>query len=125
MDQPKKRILIIDDDEMVLSTISDLVAFLGYDVKATSEGLDGVELLQQEAFDLVIVDMIMPQVGGLALSKVIRQEQPRLPIVAISGYYEKLLSTVHKPEFDAVLPKPLTLETLKTTLKHVFSETGN
>ena len=125
MDQPKKRVLIIDDDEMVLGTISDLVAFLGYEVKATSEAFDGVDLLQQEAFDLVIVDMIMPQVGGLALSKVIRQEQPRLPIVAISGYYEKLASTVHKPEFDAVLPKPLTLETLKTTLKDVFSERDN
>jgi DNA-binding NtrC family response regulator len=69
--------------------------------------------------------MIMPQIGGLALSKVIRQEQPRLPIVAISGYYEKVVSAVHKPEFDTVHPKPLTLETLKTTLKDVFSEKDN
>ena len=125
MDQPRKRVLIIDDDEMVLSTISDLVAFLGYEVKTASEALDAVDLLQQETFDLVIVDMIMPQVGGLALSKVIRQERPRLPIVAISGYYEKIAGTAQRPEFNAVLPKPLTLETLKTTLKDVFSERGN
>ena len=125
MAQPKKRILIIDDDQTVLSVMSDLLTFLGYDVKATSEGLEGVDLLQQEAFDLVIVDMIMPQVGGLALSKVIRQEKPQIPILAISGHYEKLLSTVHKPEVDAILPKPVTLETLRTTLNDMFEEKGN
>jgi CheY-like chemotaxis protein len=125
MDQPKKRILVIDDDETVLSVISDLVTFLGYDVKGTPEGLDGIELLQQEAFDLVIVDMIMPQVGGLALSKVIRQQQPQIPILAISGHYEKLMGTVQRPDVDAILPKPLTLETLKATLNDMFAQRRN
>jgi CheY-like chemotaxis protein len=125
MDQSKKRILIIDDDEAVLSVMSDLLAFLGYDVRATSEGLDGIDLLQREMFDLVIVDMIMPQIGGLALSKVIRQERPETPIVAISGHYEKIISTVHRPEVDAILPKPVNLETLKTTLNDMLAEKQN
>jgi CheY-like chemotaxis protein len=122
MDQREKRILVIDDDETVLRVISDLVTFLGYDVKTTPEGLDGIELLQHEPFDLVIVDMIMPQIGGLALSKVIRQQHPQIPILAISGHYEKLIGTVQRPDVDAILPKPMTLEILKTTLKDVFSQ---
>jgi CheY-like chemotaxis protein len=122
MDQRERRILVIDDDETVLRVISDLVTFLGYDVKTTPEGLDGIELLQQEPFDLVIVDMIMPQIGGLALSKVIRQQHPQIPILAISGHYEKLIGTVQRPDVDAILPKPMTLEILKTTLKDVFSQ---
>jgi CheY-like chemotaxis protein len=120
MDGPKKRILIIDDEETVLSTMSDLLTFLGYDVRATSEPLDGLELLQRERFDLIIVDMIMPQVGGLALSKVIRREKPQIPILAISGHYEKLIGAVHKPEVDVILPKPVPLDTLKTTLNDLF-----
>lgn len=125
MDQPKKRVLIIDDDKTALSVISDLVTFLGYDVKATPEGLNGIDLLQQEPFDLVIVDMIMPQVGGLALTKVIRQEKPHIPILAISGYYEKLISTVRKPDVDPILPKPLTLGALKTTLNDMLAGKRN
>jgi CheY-like chemotaxis protein len=125
MDQSKKRILIIDDDKAVLSVMSDLLAFLGYDVSATAEGLDGIDLVQREMFDLVIVDMIMPQVGGLALSKVIRKEKPQIPIVAISGHYEKLIGAVHKPEVDVILPKPVTLETLRTTLNDMFAQKRN
>lgn len=125
LDQPKKRILIIDDDEMVLSVLSDLLAFLGYDVRTTPDGFDGIELLQKETFDVVIVDMIMPQVGGLALTKVIRQEKPHIPILAISGHYEKLIGTVRRPDVDAILPKPVTLETLKTTLNRMLAERRN
>jgi len=122
MEQVKKRILIIDDEQLVLSVMFDLVSFLGYDVKATTVGFDGVELLHRERFDLVIVDMIMPQVGGLALSKVIRQEHPEIPIPAISGYYEKLVSSVRSPDVDAILAKPVTLEILKTTLNDMFAK---
>jgi CheY-like chemotaxis protein len=125
MNQAKKRILLIDDDETVLEVISGLLRSLGCDVKSTSEALDAIDLLEQKTFDLVITDMIMPQVGGLALTKVIRQEQPQLPIVAISGHYEKLIHTVHKPDVDAILPKPVTLETLRRTLNAVFPKRGN
>ena len=124
MDQSKKRILVIDDDDSVLSVMSDLLTFLGYDVRATAGGLDGIDLLQREMFDLVIVDMIMPQVGGLALSKVIRQEKPQVPILAISGHYEKLLGAVHKSEVDVILPKPVNLETLRRTLDDMFLKKG-
>jgi two-component system capsular synthesis sensor histidine kinase RcsC len=122
MGRLRKRVLIIDDDEKTLNIISDLASFLGYRVEATTEALDGVELLNQKIFDLVIVDMIMPQVGGLALSKVIRQEHPGIPIVAISGYYEELVSSVRRPDVDAILSKPLTLEILRATLDDMFSE---
>ena len=125
MGQPTKRILIIDDDEQTLSVMSDLASFLGYHVKATTEALDGVELLHRETFDLVIVDMIMPEVGGLALSRVIRQEHPGIPILAISGYYEKLASSVRRPDVDAILSKPVTLEILRATLNDMFAEKRN
>ena len=122
MDRLRKRVLIIDDDEKTLSVISDLASFLGYHVDATTVGLDGVELLNQQIFDLVIVDMIMPQVGGLALSKVIRQEHPEIPIVAISGYYKEVVGSVRSPDVDAILSKPVTLEILRATLGDMFSK---
>ena len=125
MERIKKRILVIDDNPLVLSVMSDLVRFFGYDVKATTEGLDVIELLHRETFHLVIVDMIMPQVGGLALSKVIRQERPQMPILAISGHYQKLVDTIRRPDVDAILPKPVTLEILRTTLNRLLGEKRN
>jgi YesN/AraC family two-component response regulator len=63
----------------------------------------------------------MPQIGGLAAIKVIRQEHPNTSILAISGYYDKLSDLVKDEDIDGILPKPIGMETLQSTLDRIFS----
>jgi CheY-like chemotaxis protein len=118
----KKRILIIDDQELFRKTTSAQLSALGYAGKGVSNVLAGLKLLRREAFHLVMVDMIMPQIGGLVAIEAIRQEHPEIPILAVSGYYENVSGTVDPAEVDGILPKPITLGVLETTLNKIFSK---
>jgi CheY-like chemotaxis protein len=122
MDSQKKRVLVVDDEQLALDAISAMVAHLGYDNEAISDGFQALQLLENRRFDLVIVDMVMPQLGGLLLTKLIKQQQPQIPILGISGYYDKLSSTLKAAEFAGILPKPIKLKNLRAALKDIFSK---
>ena len=68
MDHPLK-ILIIDDDEHILVTLSDFLSDKKYDVTSASDGLDGLKLLEsdKQGFDLVITDLVIPHISGISL----------------------------------------------------------
>ncbi|MBW2059816.1 MAG: response regulator [Deltaproteobacteria bacterium] len=117
----KKRILVIDDHEAFLESISAQLRYLRYAVRTTSNSLEGIHLLRREGFDLAIVDMIMPEVGGLIVINVIRQEHPRLPILVTSGYHGKLVDVLKDEQIEGVLPKPIRLKSLMNTLNGIFS----
>ena len=118
----KKRILVIDDQPIFLSAISVQLRSLGYTVKTASNGLEGIRLLHREKFDLVIVDMIMPEIGGTLVINVIRQEHPGIPILATSGYYDKLSNVLEDMEIEGILPKPIRFKDLRTTLDKTLSD---
>ena len=122
MDSQKKRVLVVDDEQLALDVISAMVTHLGYANEATSDGFQALQLLENHRFDLVIVDMVMPQIGGLLLTKLIKQQQPQIPILGISGYYDKLSRTLTAADFAGVLPKPIKLKNLRDALKDIFSK---
>ena len=68
-----KKILIVDDDEMVRMALVELLKPEGYDVFAVSSGLLALEKLEEETFDLMLLDIIMPEMDGIDLCKRIRQ----------------------------------------------------
>lgn len=123
MNRRRKSVLVIDDDQVCLKAIAAMVARLGYTTEATADGFHALHLLENQTFDLVIVDMVMPEIGGLLLTKLIRQQHPRTPILAVSGYYDKVSRAVGAPDIDAILPKPLNLETLRSALYDIFLKT--
>jgi len=116
----KKRILVIDDQEPFLDVMSSMLTRLRYDAVSVSDCFHALYLLSKETFDLVIVDMMMPQVGGLLFIKLMRQEQPKTPILAVSGYCDKLANILEMTEVDAILPKPIRLDRLRMTLNDIF-----
>lgn len=110
------RILVIDDEEMVRYTTETVLRDAGYRVSTAENGRVGLERMREEDCDLVITDIIMPEMEGMETIQIIRQEFPDLPIIAMSGggrignldYLEsaKLLGVV------ATIPKPFTREEL-------------
>jgi len=79
------RILIIDDDEMMNGMIVQLLSEAGYETESATDGNLGLRLLRDNAFDLIVTDIIMPEKEGLETIAAIRKDNKGVPIIAISG----------------------------------------
>ncbi len=78
-------ILIIDDDAAVSRTLSLILTRAGHQVTTATSGRKGLELLLQGGFDLVLTDIIMPELDGIEAIRRIRNDHPGLRIIAMSG----------------------------------------
>ena len=89
MEKPFK-LLIIDDSKEVLSVLNRFFSKKKYDVVSASDGLDGLKLLETEKqrFDLVITDLVMPNISGIGVISIIKKKFPDIPVVAITGWGE-------------------------------------
>ena len=109
-------ILIIDDDAAVSRTLSLILTRAGYRVSTVTGGRKGLELLSQESFDLVLTDIIMPELDGIEAIRRIRTDHPGLRIIAMSGGGQiDKADFLHMAEAlgaDRVLEKPVRSERL-------------
>jgi CheY-like chemotaxis protein len=79
------RILIADDDRVVRATMSYLLGTKGHDVVEAASGREGLARIASESFDLLIVDIFMPDMDGLETIKRVLNHNPALPILVVSG----------------------------------------
>ena len=104
------RILLAEDDPAVREFVRRALAHSGHDVTAVDDGLGAIEVLATERFDLLITDIVMPGMDGIALALKVSKDQPALPILMMTGYAAErqrahnLEALIHK-----VIAKPFTL----------------
>jgi len=79
-------ILLIDDEEVLLETVSDDLKESGYQVTTAASGEEGLNSFKNLSHDLVIVDLKMQDMDGLEVSKKIKQLNPKTPIIILTGY---------------------------------------
>ncbi len=80
-----KKILIIDDEELMRLMLVELLKAHGYDATGASDGVKGLEILKNQYFDLVITDLVMPDKEGVETIKDIQSLYPKIKIIAMSG----------------------------------------
>jgi DNA-binding NtrC family response regulator len=81
-----KRILIVDDEEGIRAVLSDLFHQLGYKVGTEDQGKSGLRVAVSEDYDLVILDLSLPEFGGLEFLRSLKETKPDLPVIIITGY---------------------------------------
>jgi CheY-like chemotaxis protein len=86
--ESKTRILVVEDDEAVRQTISELLAAEGYEVSVASDGFDALLHLQDGLPHILLSDLNMPQMSGFELLSVVRRRFPEILVVASSGAYD-------------------------------------
>ena len=79
------RVLIVDDDILLLTTLEAMLVEEGFEVVAVDGGRKAVTALQAEPFDVVLVDMVMPGMDGFQTIRECRRINPAMPIVAMTG----------------------------------------
>ena len=78
-------ILVIDDDDDVRSALRRRLEQTGYEVITAADGADGIRLFRESPVDLIITDIIMPELNGITAILELKQESPDVKIIAISG----------------------------------------
>ncbi|MGH6926674.1 MAG: response regulator [Dongiaceae bacterium] len=78
-------ILVIDDDEMVRSTVKAMLESRGHEVAVAVDGEDGLRQLQKQTFDLVLCDIFMPNKDGIGTLRDIRRVDADLPVIIMTG----------------------------------------
>lgn len=119
-------ILIIDDDAAVSRTLSLILTRAGYQVSTVTSGRKGLELLLHDGFDLVLTDIIMPELDGIEAIRRIRTDHPGLRIIAMSGGGQiDKADFLHMAEAlgaDRVLEKPVRSTQLLEVVSAALSE---
>ncbi|OQX27931.1 MAG: hypothetical protein BWK80_02780 [Desulfobacteraceae bacterium IS3] len=85
MDKKKLSVLCIDDEEMIRFTVGDYLEDSGYTVLMAENGKTGLEIFREKKPDVVLVDLMMPEVNGFEVVSAVKQESPQTPIIVISG----------------------------------------
>jgi CheY-like chemotaxis protein len=111
------KILIADDDRLVRTMVSDLLAELGHAVVEATNGLEAVAAYDREAPDLVILDLLMPRLSGLDALQRLRAQGARAPAVLLTAISGGSLRGLDGAEtVDVVLEKPVTRRSLERAL---------
>jgi DNA-binding NtrC family response regulator len=106
----KQRLLVIDDSK---ETVAGLNTFLSqkYEVISAYNGLDGLKAFEttEGKIDLVITDLVMPEISGVGVISIIKKKYPGTPVIAITGWGEHPGALATEAEADLVLDKPFEL----------------
>ncbi|MGE0061962.1 MAG: cell cycle histidine kinase CckA [Xanthobacteraceae bacterium] len=117
------RILLVEDEEGLRALNARGLASRGYTVLEAGNGVEAIEVLEQEgSVDLVVSDVVMPEMDGPALLKEVRRRYPTVKFIFVSGYAEDAFAkSLPDGDMPAFLPKPFTLKQLVATVKESMS----
>jgi CheY-like chemotaxis protein len=99
------RILLVDDNANGLKARKMVLEELGYGIVTATNGHDALERFEPRKFDLVVTDYKMPRMDGLELIVNLRQLEPGLPIILISGFVDSMGLNEENTKADAVIQK--------------------
>src|SRR6266702_149071 len=116
------RLLLAEDDPTVNEALTNALINAGFRVDSVRTGEQAIALFEQEPYDLLITDIVMPKIDGVELTRRLRQHHPSLPVVLISGYNEATSLLSHLDQSHLVyLQKPFPCSQLVTTIRRLLS----
>ncbi|MGO8761784.1 MAG: response regulator [Desulfobaccales bacterium] len=114
-------ILVVDDEPAILELVRDILLPAGYLVNTATNGKEALAAIQAHPYDLVLTDMIMPQMGGMELVQYLRLHHPETLVIVFTGFasYQDAVDAVKLGAFD-YLPKPLQPEILRHAIERAL-----
>ncbi len=116
--EDRPRVLVVDDEKMIRDMLAEFLGMEGYEVRTAEDGVAAISELQQKEFDLVISDLKMPRMGGIALLEEIGKTAPSALTVIMTGFgtVETAIDAMKRGAYDYVL-KPFKLDEVVHVLK--------
>jgi len=122
----KVKILVVDDDELVLGELQKLFQKNGFESKIASDGFNALDLIRREHFDIVYTDMKMPRLDGADVCKMIKEFSPDTLVVLVSGsphaIADRQIAFLKNGGIDKFLRKPLSAQEIITATKELIDQ---
>ncbi|MBF0588993.1 MAG: response regulator [Magnetococcales bacterium] len=107
------RILIADDDEIFGENLKEILQRHGYDVARVTSGRSAIERLQEESFDLLLLDLVMPQLNGITTTQDLRKQKIDIRIIIMTAYASREISdTARESGVQGFIKKPFEIPVL-------------
>lgn len=116
------RILLAEDDPAMRTYLARALQNAGYEVTAVDRGTQAVPLLENEAFDLLLSDIVMPEMDGIELAQRCAEISPRTKVMFITGFAAVTLRASREAPQARVLSKPFHLRDLVLEVQRVFGQ---
>jgi PAS domain S-box-containing protein len=121
--EPRKTVLVIDDDDSVRGVLVKTLRNAGYRVREARDGKAGMRLVRTSSIHLVITDLVMPEQEGLETVRMLRQNHPDLPVVAVSGAFDgEFLKAAGIFGAHSLLRKPIGKEDLLAVVRELAGQ---
>jgi CheY-like chemotaxis protein len=116
-------ILVVEDDGAAQKAVRDTLKTLNYRVLTANNGSEAMEIVERDKGDLVFSDLVMPEMGGVELFKILKKEFPEIKMLVMTGYPLKggTKELIGRSQLDW-LQKPLDMETLTTMVGKMLSK---
>ena len=121
----KRKALVIDDERIVLDSVSKILKDENFEVQVTQSGRQGLEWATQKDYDIVLTDLRMPDMGGMRVLRDVKRARPSLPVVMITGF-GTVKSAVQAMKLGAAeyLEKPFSPDELIKTVSSALDIAG-
>jgi len=122
-EEPRYRILVVDDEEFMLYSLSKLLGLMGFETVTAGNGSTALNVLDSNSIDLVITDVNMPGMSGIELLKQIKQKNHEMPVIIITGFgIEKAQAMAKDGNADGFLPKPFRMNDIRDLIDRVLAD---
>ncbi|MBL7093720.1 response regulator, partial [candidate division KSB1 bacterium] len=113
VENPKAKILAVDDEEIILDSFRKILVFAGYSVDTVEKGPEALSLVKKNDYDFVFTDLKMPEMDGIEVTKAVKHLRPDIDVIVITGYasIESAVATMKYGAMDYV-QKPFTEDEL-------------
>jgi two-component system cell cycle response regulator CpdR len=118
------RILLAEDEEAMRTYLARALTNAGYEVRAVDRGTDAVPLLETGDFDLLLSDIVMPEMDGIELAQRCAEISPRTKVMFITGFAAVSLRASREQPSAKVLSKPFHLRDLVLEVERMFEDAG-
>jgi len=120
----KKKILIVEDNNLVVNIVSYLLNKEGFDIVVAKDGNEGAEALEVEKPDLILMDLVLPYRSGLEVTSLARQKLPNTPIIVVSslGLIDETIQDALSLGVFGIVSKPFLPIDLITKVKSALEQ---
>ena len=120
-----KTVLIVEDNELNMKLFHDLLDAHGYETFQTRDGLEALEIARQHLPDLILMDIQLPEVAGLEVTKWLKEDDAlaSIPVIAVTAFAMKGdEEKIREGGCEAYISKPISVATFLETVQHFLGE---